>query len=319
MIETSLTGMDLTETASSAIPLPEGPPPKAAWRKWSLHSWREAVTIRLRLRSAESRMTPDFIVIGAQKSGTTFLYRNLVAQPGVLPAYKKEIHFFDRRYGKGMAWYRAHFPLRPAGTGSGNAGRPITGESSPYYLFHPAVPRRVQAALPEVRLIAVLRNPVDRAYSHFQHERRRGVETHGFAEALELEAARLAGEEAQILGDPAYDSHAHRKFSYFARGVYVDQLARWLERFPTERILVLKSEAMYADPGSALGRVMGFLGQDLPETRVPHANRPKQYSAIDPETRRRLEERFAPHNERLYRFLRERSTPAHPLEIEPFE
>ena len=308
-----------TDTALSANPSPQGPPPQAAGRKRSLRAWREAATIRLRMLSAESRMTPAFIVIGAQKSGTTFVYRNLVAQPGVLPAYKKEIHFFDRRYGKGMAWYRAHFPRLPAGTGSSGAGQPITGESSPYYLFHPAVPERVRAALPEVRLIAVLRNPVDRAYSHFQHERRRGVETRVFAEALELEAARLAGEEARILGDPAYDSHAHRKLSYFARGIYVDQLARWFERFPAERILVLKSEALYADPGSTLERVMGFLGRNLPETRVPHANRPKQYTAIEPETRRRLEERFAPHNERLYRFLRERSNPAHPLEFEPFE
>ncbi len=125
MIETPLTGMGLTETASSAIPLPDAPPPIAAWRKGSLRSWREAVAIRLRLRSAESRMTPDFIVIGAQKSGTTFLFRKLVAQPGVLPAYKKEIHFFDRRDGNGMVWYRAHFPLGPAGTGSGGAGTKV--------------------------------------------------------------------------------------------------------------------------------------------------------------------------------------------------
>ena len=272
---------------------------------------------------AGCRPWPSFLIVGAQKSGSTFLYRNLVAQPGVLPAYKKEIHYFDLHHDEGPGWYRAHFPLNlrslfPLLRNLGEGGA-ITGESSPYYLFHPGIPGRVRALLPEVRLIAVLRHPVERAYSHYQHEFRRGVETAPPAEAFAAEGERLAGEDVKLLADPGYVSRSHRKFSYLARGRYAEQLLRWLEVFPPRQLLVLKSEEMYADPGAALARAMAFLGRPGSPVRVPHSNKPKDYQALEPDIRHYLSGVFAPHNEALYRLLAERSEPGHSLEIEPWE
>src|SRR5687768_13237463 len=107
-----------------------------------------------RVETAHLRRLPDFLIIGAQRGGTTSLYRYLTEHPEIDPAVRKEIHFFSRHHEQGLDWYRAHFPRRDESS--------LVGEASPNYLVHPDVPARVAAALPRVKLIALLRNPVDR-------------------------------------------------------------------------------------------------------------------------------------------------------------
>ena len=144
------------------------------------------------------RMMPDFIIIGTQKGGTTSLYRYLIEHPCVAPIYIKEPHFFDIYFYKGLQWYRAHFPTAVEKYYARHIQKHdlITGEASPYYLFHPQAARRVAKTLPKARLIVLLRNPIDRAYSQYQHQTRQdGVEPLTFEEALECEEKRLAGEE----------------------------------------------------------------------------------------------------------------------------
>jgi len=142
---------------------------------------------RSKVRS--ERPLPDFIVAGVQKGGTTFLYQEMLRHPEIKGSLTKEVHFFDANFGRGVDWYSGMFPR------SSPRSKVIRGEASPAYIFHPDGVRRIAETLPDVRLIVVLRDPVQRALSHYKHERRLGFETAAtFEEALELEDSRVADE-----------------------------------------------------------------------------------------------------------------------------
>jgi Sulfotransferase domain len=252
---------------------------------------------RARLATAGVRRLPDFLVIGAQRAGSTSLFEQLCEHPGVAAPSHKEIHYFDLQSFRGPRWYRSHFP--PARRSRGR----ITGEASPYYLFHPGVPARVAEALPDVRLIALLRDPVARAYSHYQLSVRDGHETLGFAEALESEAERLAGEETRLLADRAYRSRAHRHQSYASRGAYAEQLRRWYAHVPPERLIVVSSEELFAEPARTTGIILEFLGLDAAAVPpLPVRNR-RPYPPMSDAARSLLEARFDEPNRRLYELI----------------
>jgi hypothetical protein len=243
---------------------------------------------------------PDFVIIGAQKGGTTSLYRLLRQHPYVRPAARKELHYFSFRFDRGLDWYRSCFPAPR----QENERNTITGEASPYYLFHPHAPRRMAEAVPRARLIALLRNPVDRAYSHYQMIVGFGQEPLTFEEALAAEEARLSGEKAKMLVDHRYHSFAHQYFSYLSRGIYVDQLIHFLKFFSDEQMLVLKSEDFFERTPETLKLVLDFLGLPEWEPKAWKINLKGKYDqAMDPATRRHLEEYFEPHNRRLYECL----------------
>jgi hypothetical protein len=251
------------------------------------------------------RLTPDFLIIGAQRSGTSSLYDHLTRHPQVAPAVRKEVHFFDDKFTRGLRWYRAHFPssLYRYCVERLRGHEIVTGEASPYYLFHPAVPRRVSQTAPGLKLIILLRNPVDRAYSHYNHECRMGRECLPFEEAIERETERLGDEAEKLLDERIHFSLRHRSFSYLARGIYVDQLEAWERFFPRERMLILQSESFYSDPPAALRQVFRFL--DLPAWEpesYPKLPYPR-YENLDPTLRKRLTDYFEPHNRRLFAHL----------------
>jgi hypothetical protein len=247
---------------------------------------RRALRQRM-MEATQKRQPPDFVIIGAQKAGTTSLYRYLTGHPNVGGATKKEVHFFDRSYDKGMDWYLAHFPERGEFT--------VVGESSPSYLFHPDVPERLRRTLPHAKLIVLLRNPVDRAYSQYQMRLRR-VGEDSFEEAIDEELTRLPS-NGELPG-PEKGHHA-----YLPRGVYADQLRRWLAVFPREQFLVLHSEAFFARPDEGLLRTLAFLGLPHWSPAEFEVHNPGAYLEMNPATRRRLQEFYAPHNHRLYELL----------------
>jgi hypothetical protein len=225
---------------------------------------------------------PDFVIIGVQKGGTSFLYYLLTCHPLVEPAARKELHFFDdpQRFDNGVGWYRRCFPQSSWKDGR----RSITGEASPSYLFDPPVPKRMAGVVPQARLIILLRNPIDRAYSHYQMQVKRGQEPNTFEEAIEQQHS-----------------------SYLSRGIYVDQLLRWFEYFSKEQMLILKSEDFFERPVETLKVVLNFL--ELPDWQ-PEASELQQRrhagtyrQKMDPSTRRRLEAYFEPYNNRLYECL----------------
>ncbi len=215
---------------------------------------------------------PEFLIIGGQRCGTTSLYRYLAGHPSVRPATGKELQFFSLHHRRGQRWYRAHFPVRPPGV--------LSFEASPYYLFDPDVPARAAAMLPQARFVALLRDPAERAYSHYLHSRSYGVEPLSFAEALDAEPARLA----------AGGHAARRQFSYLARGRYAEQLSRWFAHVPRDRVLVVRTEEL----NERYPEILGFLGLDAaPTPGDRHTRRPAGSPGLTPELRERLRREFA--------------------------
>jgi hypothetical protein len=220
------------------------------------------VNLHKRLFTSPDNPLPDCIIIGAQRAGTSSLYRNLLQHPGIGGATRKEVHYFDQNHHQGPNWYRSFFsPPAP--------GEPprLNVEATPYYLYH---------------------------------ARLRGCEPLDFAAALDAEESRLRDEEERLLADPHYASHAHRFQSYQSRGLYARQLSRWLEHFPRERFLLLRAEDLYADSHAMTRRVLAFL--DLPEaleSQPTWRNGTPDKSQMPDTARERLQRFFEPANAQL--------------------
>lgn len=253
-----------------------------------------------------TRMLPGFLIVGAQRCGTTSLYRALSQHPAVLKApLHKGIHYFDTSYQRGMAWYQGHFPFRwqAARAERATGAAPLTFESSPYYMFHPLAAERIARDLPGVKLIVMLRDPVERAYSAHAHELARGFESEPFERALELEPERLAGEADRIAADPRYVSVSHQHHAYLARGQYIDQLLRLAEIFGRASLHVADSDDFFTDPAVTYREILEFLG--LPERGNPvferHNARPRR--PMPTALRQDLAAHFRPYDERLSSWL----------------
>lgn len=254
-------------------------------------------------RTASHRPLPDYLIIGAKKGGTSSLTNWLIQHPDHLrmfPTFQplKSAHFFDISFHKGVDWYRGHFPTERVRQQHPGA---IVGEASPYYMFHPAASERARAVVPDAKVIAVLRNPVSRAYSNYWDRVSAGTETlPTFEAAVEAEETRLARvDHDRLAHDPAYYSVEHDQFTYLARGRYLEHLATWLDAWPPEQVLVLRAEDMYADAAAVFEEVQKFLGiRDCLDIDLkPYNERSKP--PIDPRTRARLTEYYRPFNDAL--------------------
>jgi hypothetical protein len=257
--------------------------------------------------TARLRPLPDFVIIGTQRGGTTSLYRYLERHPAVLPAVlNKGIHFFDEHFDRGVGWYRSNFPTTPTRAfvrRRRGVSRVVTGEASPYYLFHPLAPERASKVVPNGRFIAILRDPIARAHSHYQHEVARGFETLTFEEALEREPARLKGEEERMLADPSYFSLTHQHHSYVARGKYLEQVRRWHSLIDRSQLLILDSADLFGEPDRTFAQVLAFLGLDsfsLPTYEKMNAH---MYDRMSPTALAYLREQFARPNQELFEYL----------------
>ena len=192
---------------------------------------------------------PDFLGIGTQKGGTTSLQKLLERHPDAFLPTTKEIHYFSLRYNETEEWYRGHFQQATQDQ--------ICGEITPYYLFHPDAPERIQALIPEVRFIVLLRDPVERALSQYFHARRLGFEE------LDLEAALAAESERLARRDP----YSHQKHSYLSRSRYELQLQRYLRLFNRQQMLILRSEDFFEKPQHSWKAILEFL--DLRACPIP--------------------------------------------------
>lgn len=263
------------------------------------------------------RVLPDFLIIGGQRCGTSSLYYYLTEQHCISSAATKEVHFFDDSFANGINWYRAQFPTRAYKyyIEGMRHHRFLTGEASPYYIFHPHAPRRISTALPHVKLIALIRNPIDRAYSQHWLEVKGRYESLSFEEAIKCEQDRIAGEREKMVNDENYHSFKHRRYSYLTRGIYIDQIEYWLNYFPKKQFLFLKTEDLYSNPASIVRQTLEFLG--VPGSEIDTNKEYKKYKVpsktgyktkdsapkLDPITRKYLVEYFKPFNARLYEFL----------------
>lgn len=238
----------------------------------------------------KSVKVPNFIIIGSQRCGTTSLYTYLAQHPQILTPIKKEMDFFSWHFDRGIDWYLAHFPPMPAGE------QFLTGEASPSYFDSRSAPQRLYRAFPEVKLVVLLRNPVDRAISQFYRLTDLNWEVRSFDRAISDEIARLAQNPAYIIGE--------EPGNYLARGRYIEFIKNWLDFFPKEQLLILKSEDFYAGTATTVKQVLEFL--DLPEYQLPeyqNAN-PGYYQPISDSVRDRLSDYFRPYNQELEDYLR---------------
>ena len=220
-----------------------------------------------------------------------------------MAAAKKEVHYFDYDFYRGLDWYRSHFPLSSEQVEFARRhGSPfLTGEASPTYISHLWAPERVAAKLPDVKLLLVMRNPTDRAYSQYQMSRREGLEEFdSFERAFDAEEGRLEPELAKMRRDPRYNSYRFGAWSYLARSRYAEQVERWLGFFDRRRFLFLSAEDLLRDPQPVLDGVYEFLGLPgghvLEDRTLLHT---ADYEPMSPDVRARLVDYFRPHNQRL--------------------
>lgn len=221
---------------------------------------------------------PDFLCLGAQKSGTTTLHALLDRHHEVFLPHCKEVHFFDQNYNEGENWYRHHFEnAEPSQQ---------CGDITPFYLFHPEVPERIHQLLPQAKLIVLLRDPVERTISQLFHARKRGFERLPPGEALAAENNRLAS------GSPI----SLQKHSYVSRSRYLEQLDRYEALYPTEQLLILRSEDLFQTPKRIWPALMNFLQiKEIPlPGPLPRANAGDGCAvSLDPEIKAQLRSELA--------------------------
>ncbi len=275
----------------------------------AMHKVTRPLRLRWRRFTAPLRVLPDFIIIGTQKGGTTSLYNYLSAHPFIMPAARKEVHFFDTHEVSGTALhkYRSHFPMTISRNAVGiRLGRkPLCLEASPEYLYEEQVPALVAKTLPNIKLIAILRNPIDRAYSQYQMNRRRNIEPLEFAEAIEKEYERITqGVNVKSVTHIPPEKHALRLYSYQSRGYYAEQLERWFKYFPRENFHIFQSEKLFENTSEEFCRVQQFLGIPEWEPRGYGVHWDGgEYEPISPIVREKLRAHFNPYNEKLYQLL----------------
>lgn len=252
-------------------------------------NWPKQAAFQLLRATQSMRCLPDYCIIGAQKSGTTSLYSYLALHPQVRPSYVKEIHYYNKHCAKGLKWYRAHFPVGPLRRDERSF---ITGEASTMYLHDTDTPSRMHEDLPDIRLLLVLRDPVDRAISHYHHRIRTGREDRPIEVAME-QAISAASAGKFVAGSET---------DYLRNGHYAEDLEHWTTVYPSDQFLVLQAEALFKDPRDAFKRVSDFLDIDY---LVPDESRRKfnagAYDKRETEAyRSALADYFKPHNRRLY-------------------
>ena len=262
--------------------------------------------------TASRRPMPDFLVIGTKKGGTTSVANWLVQHPQVMPMFPrfqrhKSPHYFDINYERGPAWYRSHFPTAAARERLAATVGPVrVGEASPYYMFHPAAADRIAETCPDARLVAVLREPVSRAHSHYFDRVVAGTETlPTFEAALDAEESRLAGVTDEWLAHPGHYSFSHDHHSFLARGRYAEQLRRYFDRLGREALLVLPLEALKREPDKTFRRIEDHLGLDHHDVVLEERNVRQGNPKIDPATKERLAAYYEPYNRELTDLLGE--------------
>lgn len=253
------------------------------------------------------RINPIFLIIGASRCGTTALYDYLTKNIDGFPAPVKELHFFDQQFEKGVTWYRGNFPtiFHKFYLEKLRNRKIIAGEASARYLHNPFVAKRIAKTMPDVKLIVMFRNPVDRTYSHYSRRFVKGGEHRSFEQVVNEELTFLEQKhEPKTSKDVSTRYMLH---PYLSRSLYYNELKVWAKYFPKSQILVIKSEDFFKEPHEVLRKVYDFLGKkniDLEKILDSNVNRNKGGSDVkmDQNIRKKLIEFFKPYNEKLNKF-----------------
>lgn len=255
------------------------------------------------------RQLPDFIIIGAGRAGTTALYSYLIQHPLIVAASTDnnesvaDLHFFEYIISNNIQWYKSHFPILFSKSNN-HKNSFITGEYTSTYMYHPDVPKRVFNLLPKIKLIVILRNPIDKAYSTYQQQFRFGEYTTSFEDTINAEFKRIdLNKDFPELNSNNYDFENFVAQNIIRHGVYADYLETWLKIFDRKQILILNSDDLKKSTKETLRRVFNFLNvsnYDIKDTSQVNVGK---YPPINKITRKKLIEFFKPHNQRLNKLL----------------
>ena len=258
------------------------------------------------LLTSSLRAMPDFIIIGAAKCGTTSLYNYLIKHPNIKSAFQKEPSFFNKHFDKGISFYKSQFPFYGQDF--------ITGEASPGYFSYPPAPQRIAKLLPSVKLIVLLRNPTDRVYSLYHHKLKYlgDKDSYSFKEAISKEPERLDKELERIINCQNYFNsknyyQLYKKYyhhAYLQSCVYIKFIKQWLNIFPREQLLVLKSEDLYNDPVNTYEQTLQFLNLPEHDLQGYKKHNSNYYPKMNTATRSYLIEYFQPYNKILSEYLK---------------
>lgn len=250
----------------------------------------------LRRLTSFLRKDPDFMLIGAGKAGTTSLEYYLTQHPKIESTTVKEIHYFDYGFKNGKGWYKSHFPTI--------FNKNISGDCTPNYLDHPVAVERIKTQFPKMKFIVILRDPIERAYSQYQHTKRNGDESLTFEDAIKQESQRLQGEIDKIKNDPLYPGTNYNKYSYLERSKYYPQLKKWFEFFDKTQFLILQYETAFIDPKKTMNIIFRFLNLDSFENiKFNIQNTGGNYEKLDSETQNKLKKLFHPFNLKLKKLV----------------
>lgn len=250
-------------------------------------------------------MQPSFLIIGVQKGGTSALYGYLVQHPLIVPSKIKEIQFFNNKnnYVKGNKWYEAHFPLKIKVKPNS-----ITFEATPDYIFASRSPERIFQYNPKIKLLIILRDPVERAYSQWNMFRSyiNSKEFYPLAEKNSFED--VVASELQTIKN---SSELRGKMNYIRRGIYIEQIERYIQFFPRNQIYILENEAFRKNTIFYLNEILDFLEMPsfdwnssyLISGMVPLNVGNYQSLNISGETLKLLADFYKPYNDRLFKFL----------------
>ncbi|NEQ70187.1 MAG: sulfotransferase domain-containing protein [Symploca sp. SIO2D2] len=270
-----------------------------------LKHFKYTLAVKSREATYSKRVKPSFIIAGAQKAGTTSLYYYLSQHRRIRASFKKEIHYFDGglnpeidTFQQGERWYRSHFPLKAS-----MRLNQMAFEASPLYLHNPLSADRIASFDSNIKIIVILRNPVERAISHYFHEKRRGREKLPMTDAFAKEEERLKSS----LESQDFKSNAFIHCSYKSRGLYAEQLARYMKAFSRKQILVLESDTFFSKPSNTLQKIFKFLEieTELPIENLKPRNVGNNRTKADPKIYDYLENYFRPKNQELYELLDE--------------
>ena len=253
------------------------------------------------------RILPSLFIIGVQKGGTTSLVNYLNSHPQIITAQRKDVFYFNNaiHYAKGINWYKAHFALsvykwlydKKKGTNA------ITFDGTPNYFDEPMAAQRLHETFPQAKLVLLLRNPIERAWSNYQMAKRFGFEELSFKEALDLEQERLDAEVRQEKNEK-YHNYIYQRLTYKRRGVYINYLKNWTEKFPSKQLLIIKSEDLFENAKETYARITDFIGIDRdPDLKFEIFNKGNHVNEIDPNIREELRLYYEPFNKELYDFI----------------
>lgn len=255
------------------------------------------------------RITPDFFIGGVQKGGTTSLYAALVQHPQIIRAKFKEVFYYGNsdNYEKGLGHYKQFFATsfhknsleRKLGK------RALTLDATTNIFESREAPGRILNDNPKAKIIFILRNPAERAFSQYKMSKKKGWEKATFEQALELEEARIA-DGLKRANDFHGHNYAFQRLGYKSRGQYVNYMKNWFAEFPKENILVLNSECFFQNPSAAFENICDFLEIDNKvNVKFDKLNEGSK-GQMEEKTKIYLEDYFKPYNEELFTLLKTR-------------